>query len=191
MTVTADREVGWDELLRAWLAIDTPEGWRAEIVDGEIVVTPPPSGPHNTVISALINVLAPVLPGGCGFFQTLGVTVPTSFGGYMPDLCVVPFDRVPKDPEKAGYVPADVALLVVEVTSKRNADHDRKAKKWGYAHGGVPLYLLIDRFDDDGPTISLFSSPVNGVYRETRTVKFGEPVTLPAPFGLEIPTDAF
>lgn len=191
MTVTADREIGWDELLRAWLEIDAPKNWRAEIIDGEIVMTPPPAGPHHTTVGLLTEMLVPAKPSGCGVFHTLGVVIPTSLGGYIPDLCVVPYDRLPESPDGAGYVPADAVLLAVEVTSKRNADHDRKAKKWGYAHGGVPLYLLVDRFDDDGPVISLFSSPIDGAYQETITVRFGKPINLPAPFDLEIPTDSF
>lgn len=41
----------------------------------------------------------------------------------------------------------------------------------------MPLYLLVDRFD--------------GLCRESTTVRFGKPVALPEPFGLEIGTDAF
>ncbi|TDD72004.1 Uma2 family endonuclease [Jiangella aurantiaca] len=188
MTVTADREVSWDELLHAWLSIDTPEGWRAEIVDGEMVVAPRPGVPHNVILDVVNKALIRRCPDTFGVFQTLGVTVPTARGAYVPDLCVILLDRLPRDAE---YVPAELLLLAVEVTSMRNADHDRKAKKWGYAHAGVPLYLLIDRFDDDGPTVSLFSSPVDGAYSETSTVRFGKAITLPEPFGLEISTSAF
>lgn len=31
-----------DVLLEGFLALDTPEGFRAELIDGEIVVSPPP-----------------------------------------------------------------------------------------------------------------------------------------------------
>ncbi|WP_412077248.1 Uma2 family endonuclease [Streptomyces xanthophaeus] len=56
-------------------------------------------------------------------------------------------------------VDAAEALLVVEITSKSNAEDDRKKKLWAYAHAPVPVYLLIDRFDEHGPTATLFTGP--------------------------------
>ena len=32
-----------DTLLRDFLSLDIPEGYRAQLIDGEIVVTPPPA----------------------------------------------------------------------------------------------------------------------------------------------------
>lgn len=79
----------------------------------------------------------------------------------------------------------------MEITSKGNADQDRKNKLWGYAHAEVPLYLLVDRFAEEGPSVGLFSKPANGVYQETHRVPFGEKITLPAPFEMVLNTDEF
>lgn len=188
MSVAVGPELSWDELFRAWQEIDVPRNWRAEIVDGEIVVTPPPDMPHHRIASLVHETLVLGRLDGYGVHQTIGVAVPLARGGYIPDLCVIPWNQLP---DGGQFAPVEALTLAVEITSKRYADRDRKAKKWGYAHGGVPLYLLIDRFDDDGPTASLFSSPVAGTYRNTFTVPFGEPITLPKPFDLDIPTDGF
>ena len=39
----------WDELLYQWQELDVPEGWRAEIVEERIVMTPPPDNAHNLI----------------------------------------------------------------------------------------------------------------------------------------------
>jgi len=44
-----------DVLLEGFLALDTPEGFRAELVEGEIVVTPPPDGDHEKYISRIVR----------------------------------------------------------------------------------------------------------------------------------------
>lgn len=87
--------------------------------------------------------------------------------------------------------PAGNALLGVEITSKGNADTDRKAKLWSCAHAGVPLYLLLDRFAGGGPAVELHSVPDNGVFMASPRVGFGKPIHLPAPFDLELDTAAF
>jgi hypothetical protein len=43
MVMTVHRsEVPADFLLEEFLKLETPEGYRAELIDGEIVMTPPP-----------------------------------------------------------------------------------------------------------------------------------------------------
>ncbi|MGH3438081.1 MAG: Uma2 family endonuclease [Sciscionella sp.] len=78
-----------------------------------------------------------------------------------------------------------------ELTSQGSARHERKKKKWAYAHGGIPQYLLIGRYDEDGPTVSLFTDPAKGAYRQAIRVAFGQPITLDEPFGIELDTNAF
>jgi Uma2 family endonuclease len=61
----------------------------------------------------------------------------------------------------------------------------------GYAHAPVPLYLLIDRYDEDGPAVTLSSDPLDGHYQRTMRVPFGESVELPEPIGLTLDTSDF
>lgn len=49
-TRTAEHEPShWEVALRAWEELDLPEGWRAEIIEGDIKIMAPP--PSNTATS--------------------------------------------------------------------------------------------------------------------------------------------
>jgi Uma2 family endonuclease len=56
MTAMAHEPLTQDEvLLEGFLALDTPEGFRAELVEAEIVVTPPPDGDHEDYIGLIVS----------------------------------------------------------------------------------------------------------------------------------------
>jgi Uma2 family endonuclease len=180
----------WEQLVDAWRDLDVPEGWRAEIIEERIVMTPPPGYQHNLIASRVHRALVGVVPDNWAIFQTAGVSIPLRSGLFIPDIVVIPEERLPEN-DTAGPVLADHALLTVEITSKSSVETDRKSKLWGYAHAEVPLYLLIDRFAENGPSVELFSKPGGGVYQESHRVPFGQKITLPDPFDLVLTTDEF
>jgi Uma2 family endonuclease len=187
-TAFTDSALSWNCLLDTWRELEVPEGWRPELTVEGIQMTPPPGGPHNLIAGWVNRASLPAVPDGCELFQTQGVGIEQIGCIYVPDLCVVPRDVIPPNSAPA---PAQHVLLAVEVTSRSNARHDRSKKKWAYAHGPIPLYLLIDRFDEDGPAVSLFSEPVEGVYGKTIRVPFGRPIRIGEPFGIELDTSQF
>ncbi|NIH84829.1 Uma2 family endonuclease [Amycolatopsis granulosa] len=187
-TAFAGSAMAWERLLDTWRELRVPEGWRPELTAEGIQMTPPPGGKHNLIADLVDDALRRVRPAGCGIFQTLGVGIHATGSIYVPDLCVVPRDAVPDDSDP---VLAEHVLLAVEITSPSNGDHDRKKKKWAYAHGGIPQYLLIDAFDEDGPAVSLFTEPVQGVYSRTVRVPFGQPAEIGEPFGIRVETAGF
>ncbi|MDJ0384624.1 Uma2 family endonuclease [Streptomyces sp. G-G2] len=182
----------WEYLLQSWRDLDVPEGWRAEIDGGQITLVPPHHPHHNEIAERLQRALYGVLPMAWGLYQTLGIQVGPLDKLYVPDLVVVPRELVAgADPDVSLPVDAADALLVVEITSKGNAEEDRKKKLWAYAHAPVPAYLLIDRFDEHGPTTTLFTEPQNGAYKHADRVAFGDKLVLPKPFPLTLDTAAF
>ncbi|EHY90712.1 hypothetical protein SacazDRAFT_03852 [Saccharomonospora azurea NA-128] len=183
-----DTPLDWSDLVRTWRELDVPEGWRPEVTIEGIRMSPPPGGQHNLIAGRLHRQLVSGTPDGSEVFQTLGVSVPVVGGIYVPDLCVVPLIRVPHGAEP---VPSEHVLLAIEITSAGNAQHDRSRKRWAYAHGGIGQYLLVDPHDPEGPAVTLFGAPGEGVYRRACRVPFGETIALASPFELELDTAEF
>ncbi|MET9447899.1 Uma2 family endonuclease [Streptomyces cinerochromogenes] len=188
LTVSHDPEQGWDDLVRFWEEMEWPEGSKVEIIEGIVTVSPAPAFRHNVIAARIQRRLYSVIPEDWEIFQTLAIAVPSRLGMLIPDLVVAP---VPEQPESDSHLPAALAELVVEVTSKSNAGHDRVSKPAAYATAGIPLYLLVDRWAPGGPTVTLYGEPKGDVYRVLKAVKLGDPVELPEPFGLTIDTSEF
>ncbi|MGV9250979.1 Uma2 family endonuclease [Streptomyces sp. NPDC003697] len=185
LTVSQDPEQSWDDLVRFWEEMEWPEGSKVEIIEGIVTVSPAPAARHNVIAELIQRRLYSVIPDGWGVYQTLALAVPSRLGMIIPDLVVTPR---PECSESDTHIPAALAELVVEVTSKSNARHDRVSKPAAYAAAGIPLYLLVDRWAPDGPTVTLYGEPKGDVYRPLRSAKFGEAVRLPAPFDLVLDT---
>ncbi|MEU1017487.1 Uma2 family endonuclease [Streptomyces sp. NPDC005900] len=188
LTVGHEASQDWEAVLRFRAEMEWPEGCRVEIIEGIITVAPSPSNNHNE-IAELIHRQLGVIPFELGIYHEQTILVPSREGAYIPDLVVAPRADVVGKGEQC--IPAAVTELVLEVTSPSNARHDRISKAAGYAAGGVPLYLLADRWAPGGPTVTLYGEPRGGVYRLLSACKFGETIKLPAPFDLPIDTSAF
>ncbi|MEU1304881.1 Uma2 family endonuclease [Streptomyces shenzhenensis] len=187
LTVSQNPDQTWDDLVRYWEEMEWPEGSKVEIIEGIITVSPSPAYRHNVAAARIQRHLYSVIPYDWEIFQTQAIAVPSRMGMLVPDLVVAPL----QDGEVDSHIPAALAELVVEVTSKSNARHDRVTKAAAYATAGIPLYLLVDRWAPGGPTVTLYGEPKGEVYRVLSAVKFGDPVTLPEPFGVTIDTGEF
>jgi Uma2 family endonuclease len=179
-----------EALLEGFLALDTPEGFRAELIEGEIVVTPPPDGDHEDYIELVVSQVYRrsrtdmQFSGNKGLKLRSGGACPKNHA--IPDGAFAPRERRlfrGADP----WMPCEGVALVVEVSSSRPRA-DRKAKRHCYAQGGVPLHLLIDR---NAISVTLFQDPEGDDYREHRARPFGKAVELPEPFAFELETAAF
>jgi Uma2 family endonuclease len=177
-------------LLEGFLALETPEGFRAELIDGEIVVTPPPDGDHEDYIELIMNQVYRQSRTDMQFSGNKGLKLRS--GGGCPKNHVIPDGTFA--PRKLRlyrgadpWMPCDGVALVLEVTSTKPRA-DREAKRRCYAGGGIPLHLLVDR---EASQITLFSDPEEGDYRQLCTLPFGKALTLPEPFALDLDTSDF
>lgn len=176
-------------LLEGFLALDTPEGFRAELIE-EIVVTPPPDGDHEDYIGLIVDQVARRARTRMQFSGNKGLKL-RSGGGCpknhaIPDGTFAPLELRLFRGAESWMAPEGVAL-VVEVTSTK-PQADREAKRRCYARGGIPLYLLIDR---DDSSVTLFSDPENDDYRQLLTIPYGKPLPLPEPFAFDLETSDF
>jgi Uma2 family endonuclease len=174
MTVTAEER-------QAFLEFDATLGpeYRAELIAGRFIVTPPPNGDHESVIGRLTVQIARKSAADVTVSGNRGLDTP--FGNFIPDLTVA--DPGSFDDEPPWGTALGIQLLA-EVTSCRSSD-DRESKRRAYATVGVPLYLLVDRENQE--TV-LFSQPDVEAqdYRADIRVPFGSDLELPAPFSFTL-----
>ena len=124
----------WNDLQRV-----PDDGNRYEIIDGGLLVTPPPDTEHADIAEALRDVLRAAAPGEVAVYTSaLGVDLGTAVP--IPDL--VAFHR--RSGRRPAVDPTDI-LLVAEVVSpgRERVDHERKRRT--YAAAGIAHYWIVDR----------------------------------------------
>ena len=137
--------MGMPDLSRPWtreMVLALPDdGNRYELFDGELLVTPAPSGPHQVALSLLFSAVAPYVDA-----QKLGVMLwspaDLSLGRdqlSQPDLFVVP--GIPASGEWADFPDP---VLVIEVISPSTARYDRFVKRRRFQRAGIPEYWIVD-----------------------------------------------
>jgi Uma2 family endonuclease len=154
-------------------AIPDDPGFRYELEDGTLVVSPPPEGRHDYAAFEIASRLRPLLD------REWAVSSPGSVefdihNWRHPDVVVVRREclRTQKWPH-----PGD-ALLAVEVMSPTSRGRDRVSKPAQYAAAGIPYYW---RYEPEVPLL-VTHALAGGVYRETDrfddVVAVSEPVEL-------------
>jgi Uma2 family endonuclease len=156
MEVPRMTEVAWlprEELTEDDLALMPDDGHRYEIIDGSLVVSPPPSSGHQLIAARLSRLLAMHAPGGCEVLEGVGVRAGRHWSSLLiPDVAVVSADEARKD--VPAFDPHHVSL-VVEVVSRSSVTMDRVTKPSLYATARIPSFWRIERDHPAGVMIAV------------------------------------
>jgi len=117
---------------------------RYEVIDGELLVTPAPSAPHQRAVSLMLFRLMTYLQGQT-WAEVLTSPADISFHEDMlvqPDLFVVPIG--PDRRRGRHWTDIRALLLAIEVLSPSTARADRQAKRRLYQREAVGEYWIVD-----------------------------------------------
>ncbi|MEV0345478.1 Uma2 family endonuclease [Nonomuraea sp. NPDC050680] len=170
-------------------ALPPLSGFRAEVIEGNLIVSPVGTPEHADHAVALLVALLPVINqhGWRGRLGSVDVCIEGPLDPVEPDFVLAPAD-CPRWGDRELL--SSGLIMVAEVVSTNSARRDREDKPPLYAAGGVPIYLLIDTIAEP-PSVTVYSGIDDGVYRTTATVPVGTPLRLPAPIDFELDTSIF
>lgn len=119
-----------------------PHDTLAELIDGELYVTPGPSPKHQDVVGALhvhLRTFAESTGLGRAYLSPIDVYLPSG-DIVQPDLIVIRAERMRIVQDVIRGIP-DVAI---EVLSPSRPERDRLIKKQLFASNGIPEYWIVD-----------------------------------------------
>jgi Uma2 family endonuclease len=194
MTLMAERPVisgttprsGFEDLLDLLDELHVPDGYKAEIIRGSIVVSPWSKGYYTRVMKLVCNQLEPHLPAGHIIERAPQLFVfPRVERAYGPDIHAA-HERTYET--SSNHLDGEGLSFVAELTSTSTRDEDLTDKVETYGKAGVPLYLVLDMQEEQA---IVFGSPSAKGYEVRFTKPFGEKLYIPDPFGCTLDTTGF
>ena len=182
MTLAAEPHAGpWTEQD----LLDLPDnGVRHELLEGALLVNPPPAPRHQRVGYLLTKALDGAVPADLIVVEAIGVRIPDG-SMLIPDVLVV--DRDQGLANRSGIVDPGLVRLAVEVASPSSHIMDRLTKPTLYARAGVPHFWRVE-IDDAGPAVHSCLLD-RGVYVEWASSGPGEVFDVDRPFPFQLPVD--
>jgi len=115
------------------------DGYRREVIEGRLIVTPSPIGEHQDAAARLWSLLDRHRPAGFRVMIAPYDWRPAGGDSLQPDLMVIrEEDHNPK-----GFQLA-TPLLVIEILSPSTMIYDKGDKRKRYETLGVPTYWIVD-----------------------------------------------
>jgi Uma2 family endonuclease len=185
MTSGVHRAHGGPWTIEEWQELnETPDGNRFELIDGSLLVSPPPSYYHQYATDDLRAILNTAAPGDLRVVSAAGIRLAPSVA-LIPDIAVMAIDGFHSAPTDGGEVrPA------VEMVSPTSTSIDRLIKPAKYA-AGIEYYWRVETEDspgldpDDKPPEILAYVLDGAAYRLASELSAGTRGVPPAPFEVE------
>ncbi len=135
-TATIDKSKHWTA--EDYLQLE--EGMLAQLISGQLIMSPAPTPNHQRVIRNLYDALKALNPNGEVLFSPLDLYIDNT-NVLQPDICYIS--------QSSKHIISNRGLegppeLVVEVLSPSNSFIDRNAKKRKYLEFGVQEYWIVD-----------------------------------------------
>lgn len=157
-----------------------PEGYKVEVFDGRVIMTPQSPEQHWTVR----DVEGAVTAAGIARERVFGDVLVTFPGenDAAPDLTVIGFDA---ERRKNSYSCLDV-LMVAEVPSEPEDEKDYVRNVQKYGRFGIDYYMIADPFKK---VVTLMSEPHASGYDRVVEIPYGESVSLTLATGERVKID--
>ncbi|MFE2678958.1 Uma2 family endonuclease [Streptomyces hygroscopicus] len=178
-------ELTLDAMFEALEKMPIPEGIKAEIVEGNIFMSPQ-RDVHWYIIRRIVRALEDRFGMNVNVLSDVRVDYPGHLNGFAADVTLIAEGAVKND--KGLWRHQDVTF-VAEVISRSTKDNDYGPKKTAYATAEVPVYLIADPYTG---RCHVFTEPKNGDYLTELTRTFGQELDLTnTAVGLTLKTDEF
>ncbi|OEU96874.1 Uma2 family endonuclease [Streptomyces oceani] len=175
-----------DELFELLERMPVPEGFKAEIVEGTVHMSPQRDA-HWEIIAAVYDALRTRYPRN-RLKSDVRLDFPGEANGFAPDVLALRSEAVPRADGRRGWHYQDVEF-VAEVISRGTAANDYGPKLRAYAVAEVPVYLIVDPYT---ASCQLHTHPKQGEYQSQLIAKFGEVIDLSDTIaGITLPTEDF
>jgi Uma2 family endonuclease len=164
----------------------------AELVAGQVIVSPAPTPWHASIGVRLTLALAPAsYAKGWGVYPDVDVRLVTTGEVFRPDFVVA--RDLERFSEMGQGIPGECVVLATEIVSPSGIRTDREIKRVSYAKNAIPLYLVIDRFTTTA-SATVFCQPDGDDYTTSESAAIGDnggKLYLPDPLDMVLDLSAF
>ncbi|MEU6301267.1 hypothetical protein DMH25_27425 [Streptomyces sp. WAC 01325] len=160
-----------DEWFERLERMPVPEGFRVEIVGGNVHMTPQ-RNTHWQIIRRILWALEDRFGRQVTAFTDVRIDFPGDENGFCPDVAMLK-DSAQQD--DTGHWRYQDVEFVAEVISRGTAANDYGPKRTAYAVAEVPVYVIADPYRG---RCSVYTHPKDGDYAMTTSVDFGTDLDL-------------
>ncbi|MFD5795355.1 Uma2 family endonuclease [Streptomyces diastatochromogenes] len=160
-----------DEWFERLERMPVPEGFRVEIVGGNVYMTPQ-RNTHWQIIRQILWAIEDRFGRDVMVFTDVRVDFPGFENGFCPDIAML---KDAAKPDDTGHWRYQDVEFVAEVISQGTAANDYGPKRTAYAEAEVPVYVVADPYQG---RCHVYTDPKDGDYADPVRVDFGTDVDL-------------